>query len=249
VSPDVFFDPQGEAAFPQEPAHELRVLHQTVALIERAVDALPEIDDQNVAEAKDWLLKVVAARKKADDDRKWIVKPINDQVKRINERFKAEAAPLVEMEAALRAEIGKYELLVRERAEAQEREARRALLARQEQQEKERVKMAEVIGVEVDQMPPLLDVSQVKVEVEKTQRVESGDVTSIPVWVFSVVDPALVPREFCSPDDQRLRAEKTRLVSLGEQHGASPEKIKDVLEGAMPGVEFKREMQIRARGR
>jgi len=232
-----------------EPEQQLQALHQAVVLFEKAVDKLPAITDGNVAEAKDWLLKIVAERKKADEDRKWIVKPFNDQIKRINERFKEEAAPLIEMEQALRSEIGKYELQMRERIEAQEREARRALLARQEQQEKERVRLAEAIGVEPESLPGSVDVSLVKIETEQTQHVESGAVTSIPVWTFVIVDPALVPREFCSPDEARIRAEKTRLVSLGEQHGATPDKIKDVLDGAMPGVEFKREMQIRARGR
>lgn len=67
-------------------------------------------DDKSLSLAVDMVSEIKARLKKIEDERKSIVKPINDSVKNINAKFKTVTQPLEDAERALKDKITPYQV-------------------------------------------------------------------------------------------------------------------------------------------
>jgi hypothetical protein len=158
--------------------------------------------------ASEQLLAVKRKYKGFDEQEKSATKPINDSLKTIRGWFRAVKDPLAQLEHLLKNKIGSYEI-------AQRAEQRKALVAATESFQRG------------DQSTGLALLAAVP---ERAVTPTTG-VSSRAVVKFEILDPALVPCEFCSPDPAKLRA----AVALGG---------KDVV---IAGVRVYEEMQISGR--
>ncbi len=149
-------------------------------------------DDQGVETASLILKDISDTKKSIEDRRTFFVKPLNDQVKKINDLFKSIAAPLLVADERLRFKIKDY------RAEqaailAKEQERLNKLAAKQ--QVKADIK-AEEHGVE----PVTVVAKQVAPQASMI-----GNMVSKKVWKFKVIDAAIVPRDYLIVDETLIR--------------------------------------------
>jgi hypothetical protein len=156
-------------------------------------------DDESDAEAKQFLVQVTTARKRWDELRTWFVGPLNNQVKAINNLFKAQAAPVDEAENVLRGKVGVY---FRARQEAARKEQERLRKLAEARNARQAVR-AEERGEEPP--APIFPLPTVAAPL-KTTHVDSASVTVRKVWRFRVVDPAQVPDEYKVVDERKIGA-------------------------------------------
>jgi hypothetical protein len=166
--------------------------------------------------------------------RKAAVAPYNEHLKQINRIFKTLTDPLVQNEATIKGERGKYEYqleLDRRRREAEAREEQRKLQAkldaeaREQRMEAERKarEAAEKLKAETDEATRAALVKEIEEETLAAQaqtpqvapivaekpevvRTSEGSSYSKFSWKGRVLDPALVPREYCAPDQKLIDA-------------------------------------------
>jgi len=165
--------------------------------------------------------------------RKSFVAPYNDHVKKINNLFKTLTAPLGQNEAIIKAERGKYEYqleLERRRREAKAREEQRWLQAKLDAEAREqrleaerkvreaeeklkaendeatRVALEKEIAEETAAAAAPTPQAPLMTEAQKVVRTPEGSSYSKFSWKGRIVDPALVPRDLCSPDQKLIDA-------------------------------------------
>jgi hypothetical protein len=165
--------------------------------------------------------------------RKSFVAPYNEHVKRINNLFKTLTDPLGQNEGIIKAERGKFEYqleLDRRRKEAEAREEQRRLQlkldaeARVQREEADRkVREAEEkLKAEKDEATRIALAKEIEEEslaaaaptpqaplMTETQtviRTAEGSSYSKFSWKGRVVEPDLVPRDLCSPDQKKIDA-------------------------------------------
>jgi hypothetical protein len=161
------------------------------------VKALEITCDEEYAFAGELLTDAVVKFKAIEEKRTGITKPILAGKRAVDELFKPTLDKLKEIESNLRAKIGAYSL-------QQERARREAML--------ESAAEYSVGGTPTAIIP----------EPPKAQGVS----TSV-AWDIELVDENLVPREFCSPDFQKIRTSRD-WKSYNEAYPPPP----------IPGVKF-----------
>lgn len=166
---------------------------------------------------------VKAHAKKVEELRVELVRPLNEEVKRINEYAKKITAPLDQAEKHVKAELVAWEKeLEKKRAEEYKRaeeerkrkedEARAKLLA-----EKESNEIAAAFLEDPNQSVKNTIVATVTAEREVTEARKEfasnvADIQSMKVsgarrrWIFEVEDAAKVPRNFLIVDEKAIRA-------------------------------------------
>lgn len=93
-----------KVATPEQSERVEQVGAQVTAVVAQA----QQVQVRNQAEAEaatEFLSTIAAARKRAEEARKFLVGPLNSHVKAINERVKAEVAPLEEADAIIREKV------------------------------------------------------------------------------------------------------------------------------------------------
>jgi hypothetical protein len=160
--------------------------------------------EQFVAGADD-LKRVKAAQKKLEDTRTSITGPINESLRRVNAFFKKPADALVAFEQKIKAALGRY-------ADEQERirleEQRRADEAARKEREKLEAQARRAAESGKVEKAAALDQRAATVVAPVIQREAPrvSGVTMREVWKFEITDPSLVPREYCTPDEKKIRA-------------------------------------------
>lgn len=169
--------------------------------------------------------------KELETARKMAVSPYNDHVKKINNLFKTLTDPLLQNEAIIKAERGKFEYqleLDRRRMEAEAREQQRRLQAkldaeaREQRLEAERkareateklkaekdeaTRIALEKEIEDETLAAAAPTPQAPLMTEKQEVVRTAEGSSYTKfkWVCRMVDAALVPREYCEPSHKLL---------------------------------------------
>lgn len=117
---------------PHEQEITTRVLDSTASLVDDA-RAVQVRDDEEAELATDFLSMIAGERKRAEDARTFLVKPLNDHVKMINARFKGPAEILKQADAIVREKVLSY------RADVERR--RQEEIRRLEAEERERVRV------------------------------------------------------------------------------------------------------------
>lgn len=156
------------------------------------------IDDLAAADATSTLAFIAGVKKRIEEKRTFFVKPLNDQVKKINELFKETAAPLARADYILRGKLLAYQMDVR-RKKKEEDDRLRALA---EKEQKRLEKQAEKKGLPAPP-PVVVPVSQAPA---KTIQTGMGSATSKTVWDFDIIDEDQIPRAYLVVDQAKIRA-------------------------------------------
>lgn len=143
--------------------------------------------------------------KKLEDERKAWVKPLNDQVKKLNELFKAQQEPFVEIEKIAKDTIGAF---MREEEKRQEKVRKRD----REKAEAEAMAAAEKASssgneAEADAILEESIEAGDKVPDKQIARGDFGSTSSVrKVWKHKILDPGLVPRRYMMVDESVVKA-------------------------------------------
>jgi len=176
-----------------------------VNLIEQAIRAV--IDSEESAEAGVDLKKLLANhRKKMEEARTKLVKPLNDHVKMINVEFKPKVAAIEEAERSISAKVLSFK-------QEQDRIAREAEAKRRKEIEDEALRQAEAAQESGDEemAETIVNLAAAIPETTNKPDVSRGGYTGAAgsirkTWNFSITDKALVPDQFKVVDDTAIRA-------------------------------------------
>ena len=180
------------------PEKEVKEIQSQANKIVAAAQALAAADEAGMGEATALLGWIARAKKQVEEKRKFFVKPLNDQVKKINAMFKEYAAPLEQSDNLLRGKILTY----RREQDRIRREEEERLRKLQEKEQKRLEKLAEKNGAP----PPPPMPTPIIQEQAKTVHSDFGTVSAKKVWDFDVEDESKVPREFLMVNEKAIRA-------------------------------------------
>lgn len=168
---------------------EVAKLSGNVGLLVAEANQVAVFDDNSLAAATDLLGRIAGLRKAAEKERTTLVKPFNDGVKAINDRFRRGFSdPLGIAEDTVKKAILPYQVKRKQEAEAKAKEeaaAREAALLEQAAKQ-------EAEGNTVEAELALRDAAKVKPVVEKVGYGKATDAQSVirQVWDFEIVDKA-----------------------------------------------------------
>ncbi len=156
-------------------------------------------DDAGYAQATACLRTARDAKNDVDARRKRFTEPLHEVKSRIDALFKPLVAATTGLERSYRDRMNAYDTRKEDERRAAARAAAEAVAT-------------QTVALAAIPPPP----------------VAPAGVTAKRVWKFRIVDPLLVPRHLCSPDEKKIKA-----------HGPGP--------GEMPGVEWYEESEVRVR--
>ncbi|MGC9030087.1 MAG: hypothetical protein ACP5LD_10495 [Desulfomonilaceae bacterium] len=171
---------------------EVESVVRSIDDVEKEVNSLSVVDEASYARASEILVQVARLKKRLEERRNFFVKPLNDQVKRINNLFKSLQEPLDRMDKKLRDAIAAYRWQMEQKRKEEEEFLRkkREILAR----------LAEKKGETVAPPPPVEPMP-----IPAAVRTEDGLVTTRKVWTFRVINELLIPREYLVLDESKVR--------------------------------------------
>lgn len=155
-------------------------------------------DEQSAKAVIEVLGKIVGARKLAEEQRTAITKPLLDEKRQVDNRFKELAGPLDGAEQALKSVVAAY----REKVEAERRER----IAKEERNRRERQAREDAKAAKEKREPIRHAAPRIEAEPEPTMRSGGHAATVRKVWKIEVLDATAVPRHYCKPDEQAIRS-------------------------------------------
>ncbi len=182
------------------PETEAQEVQELTSGVVQAAESVVVNSGEGMNEASDILSWVAKAKKQVEDKRKFLVKPLNDHVKAINEMFKGYMAPLEQADAMLRKKVLTY----RQEQERIRRAEEERLRKEAEAERKRLEKQAKKEGVAPPPPPP--PVAPTMQEQAKTVHSDMGAVSAKMVWDFEIVDEDKVPRNFMIVNEKAIRA-------------------------------------------
>ena len=176
-------------------AHEVQLRKQAEAYNNMLAqfEAFNIVDIETYQFACDQLKAVKGQYKVWDEQEHTITKPINDGLKKARDLFRPVKSALESLERVLKGKIGAFDLAQQQEKQLALNEAAKALQAPQTQAQ------------------GLALLQQASAEAPKVQGVSTRRQVS-----FQVLDPNLVPREYCSVDESKIRA-AVKLGGAGTQ--------------------------------
>lgn len=162
-----------------------------------------EVTEATVKDASDLLSWIKANKTRLEAERTSLVKPLNNHVKFINDRFREWTNPLDEADRTVREKVVSYQQEQRRIAE----EARRAEEARiaEERRKQEEARVAAQAANEPEPEPEPVAPAP-SPDPPKTTHSALGAMTSRQVWDFEIERPELIPRAFLMVNEQAIRA-------------------------------------------
>lgn len=140
----------------------------------------------DMAIAADVLVDIKKRSARLEEVRKFFTKPMNDQVKRINNEFKKTSMPLEEAEWILKNKISDYRGELERKRMEEEKKLQEEVAKKNEKLE---VKLAKPVIAEAP----------------KTVVGKEGKVSTSKVWTFRITREKMIPREFLTIDEQAIR--------------------------------------------
>jgi len=180
----------------ETPDDKLGEIAKDIEVIQSEADTYTIQSQQDVAVATEFLVKVKGRAKRIEELRQFFVKPLNDQAKAINERFKASLKPLEEIEAKVKRSISDFTLEQERKRQEEERKLQEQHAKEMAKQEKQAEKTGEDF---VPSAAPTIAAPSGPV------RSSSGTASTPKVWKFEVVDPTLVPRDYLEVNESLIR--------------------------------------------
>ncbi len=154
------------------------------------------VDAAGVVKATEILSTIATVKKKAEEQRKILVQPLQQKEKEINQAFKEALAPLVTADTVLRGKIQDYHAY-QEKLRLEEEERLRKLA---EKEQKRLEKKAEKRG---ETPPPPMPIPIVP-QVAKTVKTEAGSASIKTYWTWELVDINKVPREYMELNEKAV---------------------------------------------
>jgi hypothetical protein len=169
-----------------------------IAAMQEAATALEITADEGEKAAVDSAAQAKRLTNALEDERKRVIKDADAFVRGVNGFCRTFRQPLDEVVNTLRSKIATFQF-------QKELERRKVEKAMQEEAARLQAKLeveAKEAGVEP---PPVMPVPAPRPD--SMTRCESGASASIrTAWTGEIQDPEAVPREFCSPDQQKINA-------------------------------------------
>jgi len=159
--------------------------------------ALVITDNDSYSFAGEFLKRIKQAQKQVDDTRKGMTRPLDEAKKKILDLFRPVETRILEAETSVKASLLQYQKVVDERIRVEQEERRK----KEEAEMAEKLKDAEFFGdksVEIE--PSKLEDMPVNVA-----PVVSG-ISTKTIWTYEIQDEKLLPREFLSADEKKIRA-------------------------------------------
>ena len=174
------------------------------------VQGLAIRNQEGYTEAAGWLKSIKGFLKSIEDARTRITKPINDSLREVNAQAKAAAEPFLDSEARIKRAMLAW-------SDEQDRLQREAQRRQNEAAEKERLRLQEIAARaaakgQVGKAEQFEERAQaVTAPVVQTQAPKVAGVSIPKVWTFEITDEDLIPREYLSVDESRIRRVVTAL--------------------------------------
>ena len=186
------------------------------ALVAKVAALGPLASREAAHELVELSAQVSIAVRGLEDVRKKAVGPLNQQVKEINALFASVTGPGEETIALAKRLKSAWDEQERAR-EAREREAQRLAQEAAARKEREAMERLEAAKTEKARAKAMADAAAASVALTAATVAEPlraatalkgdfGSMSTRKAWVFEVVDPAQVPRAYCTPDPRAIRA-------------------------------------------
>ena len=169
---------------PKIETNEIAIIRREAGGLVDTARGLVIIDEEGAGNANELLVFITNAKRKLEEQRVFLVKPLNDHVKDINAAFKGWVEPLDTANAVVRRKMLDFQ---------QEQEA---LRAEAQQLEQERLEQE-------DDFPDFAPVfiQEPIPAVPRSIKGDSGSTSVRKTWTFEVTDETLVPREYLVVDE------------------------------------------------
>ena len=191
---------------------EVEMLTIQATAFQTKAEAMVIESDETVIGATNLLGYIAQSKKQFEDRRTGIVKPLNDNVKRVNDAFRGITAPLNTAETIL-----KQKVLIYNRAQEKKRqeeiariEAERKVAEEQRQKEiEERKQTLGALGINEEETGPLdgpiLQTYLMPPVIPTMTKTSLGSATIKKVWTFEITDETLIPRTYFTVDEKKIR--------------------------------------------
>lgn len=210
------------------------------SLYKDTIDGIEITNDDEMKLAGEFRSKLNDFCKKVEERRKQAVNPFNAIVKEINGQYKTATLLFDALLDRLEKKMLPYMQIVAKRKEEAAARYRAEELERIAEKQKELMAIAEATDSE-DALELAVSVEATKIELESKDIVVHKNIKSDAVstalidnWKSRVVNAAIVPREYCVPDEKALNAYAK----------ANAEALKAGTAKPVPGVEFYNEQRI-----
>lgn len=212
---------------PTIPSETAEKIEKDLAIIVRESKGITITNEEENYRASEFLSKIKGRKKRLEELRTSITKPLNDALKATNNRFKMFAEPLDEAEQQVKWAIGAYaemqekiareialaaELKRKEEADRLEKEAeakrKEAEMLAKNAKTKEDQENAARLAEEAFKAQAEAETAMTPVEVaapKTSTRTESGMVFTKKVWTFEIVNEAEIPRFFLEVNSTAIR--------------------------------------------
>lgn len=186
------------------PDREQQLANESHTQLARA-ESLAILNQAGLDQAAAFLRDVKDLRAKVDDAYDGIIRKAHEAHKEAIATKRRYSDPLDRVERILKDKIGSFQL-----AEARKREEERRRLEEAARQEEERKRLEAAIEMEKQgdkaAASALLEAPLPPPTVYVPPAPKAEGVTTRMEWTFEIVNPHLVPREYCEPDPVKIRA-------------------------------------------
>ena len=166
--------------------------------------------DKSLEQASAQLVAIKARIKRSEELRTFFVKPLNDQVKAINEKFRLAIRPFMDADTLITGKILDYRRKENARiAEENRLEAERQRLEFEAEQLRLKAEAKKLKGIEkemaVAEIPKEFVPEPIIVQ-KKSIATSAGTLKTRKTWKAIVVDENIIPREYLSVDMVKLNS-------------------------------------------
>lgn len=214
--------------YSSNPIPDLKRLGQLVAHANRAEIKGPS----NMESGADLDRMLAVGIKKTDEYRKQYVDPLNAVVKKINGDFNIPIKALKDARTTIQNKMTGFREAERRRIAEEEEAARKQSddnaiaeaerLAEQGKDEEAEAVIEDAVELPVESPGAITQVRPVRGDY-------GGTSSFIPYWEVTITDPEKVPREFCSPDEKKIKEAVDKPGGLREIAGCTIEEKERVV--------------------
>lgn len=178
----------------------IRDLTARTSELEATAKALIIEDEEGLRRATDMLGWIATLKRQVEERRQFFVKPLNDQVRRVNDFFKEMLRPLETADRILREKVLAYRQEQERKRREEEARLRKMLEKEQKKLEREAAKQG------LPAPPPIPTPTASVAPQPKTVEGSLGAVSAKLVWDFEIEDETKIPREFLMVNEKAIRA-------------------------------------------
>lgn len=197
----------------QEAIVKLSAIEKDVDEVKQSFNGMRITNDDELKSATNFVATIKDKLNRIEHWRKFFVKPLNDQVKKVNNMFRMQSDPLKDIESNVKKVISMY-IKAQEEVRMQEYQQKR----KEEEEKKRKIEEAKKNAKSKSEVRRLeeMEKSISPVEVEQAPqrvRAENGMISIKKVWDFEIEDVSKIPLEFLKVDETAIR----KAISRGDR--------------------------------